>query len=87
MKSRQGGFHISLSGIRGQLVDDIGLLAASDVSGECLWISRCDEFITLIYKLIECFALFHYRLDGVYAGFLPHLVDSLLSLEYEFGAL
>ena len=29
MKSRQGGFHISLRGIRGQLVDDIGLLAAS----------------------------------------------------------
>lgn len=85
MKSRQGGFHISLSGIRGQLVDDICL--AGDVFRECLWISRCDEFITLIYKLIECLALFQNRLDGVYAGFLPHLVDSLLSLGYEFGAL
>ena len=40
---------------------------------------RCDEFITLIYKLIECFALFLYRTDGVYAGFLPHLVDCLLA--------
>lgn len=86
MKSRQGGFHISLSGIRGQFIDDICLLAVY-VLRECLWISRCDEFITLIYKLKVCLALFHNRPDGVYAGFLPHLVDSLLSLGYEFGAL
>lgn len=87
MKSRQGGFHISLRGIRGQLVDDIGLLAASDVFRECLRISGRDEIIALIYKPIECLALFLYRTDGVDAGILPHLVDSLLSLGYEFGAL
>ena len=79
MKSRQGGFHISLRGIRGQLVDDIGLLAASDVFRECLRISGRDEIIALIYKPIECLALFLYRTDGVYAGFLPHLVDCLLA--------
>lgn len=58
MKSRQGGFHISLRGIRGQLVDDIGLLAAGDVFRECLRISGRDEIIALIYKPIECLALF-----------------------------
>lgn len=86
MKTRQDGFHISLSGIGGQFIDDICLLVGY-LLRECLWISRCDEFITLIDKLIECLALFHNRLDGVYAGFLPHLVDSLLPLGYEFGAL
>ena len=78
MKTRQGGLHISLSGIGGQFIDDICLLAVY-VLRECLWISRCDEFITLIYKLIECFALFLNRPDGVYAGFLLHLVDCLLA--------
>ena len=67
MKSRQGGFHISLRGIRGQLVDDIGLLAAGDVFRECLRISGRDEIIALIYKLIECLALSYNRMDGVYA--------------------
>lgn len=87
MKSRQGGLHISFRGIRGQLVDDICLLAAGDVFRECLRISGRDEIIALIYKPIECLALFLYRTDGVHAGFLPHLVDCLLSLGYEFGAL
>lgn len=87
MKSRQGGFHISLRGIGGQLIDDIGLLAADDVFRECLWICGRDEIIALIYKPIECLALFLNRPDGVYAGFLPHLVNCLLAFGYEFDAL
>lgn len=79
MKSRQGGLHISFRGIRGQLVDDICLLAAGDVFRECLRISGRDEIIALIYKQIECLALFLNRPDGVDAGILPHLVDCLLA--------
>ena len=67
MKTRQGGFHISLCGIGGQFIDDICLLATSDVFRECLRISGRDEIIALIYKLIESLALSYNRMDGVYA--------------------
>ena len=47
MKTRQGGLHISLSGIGGQFIDDICLLAVY-VLRECLRISGRDEIIARV---------------------------------------